>query len=487
MNIVSAILNHARTRPAAAALAENGCVLDYRELALAVTRTASHLRALGIGPGDRVGLCLKDTVEHIVTFLAVAYRGAAAISLDWRARPAEIAQIIDALGLKHLIATADARLPDGRDVILLDGSWRAAVALSDPIAETAADWQDPFTITASSGSTGRPKFVEFSHQQYFFLASGVLELLALSGSHRFLCTLPFCYASAPNRFIAHLLRGDCVVLYPSLFSAAEYIDVVQGLGATVGIVVPTTVRQLLDHFGDAPRLPGLAALFVTGAPLSPEEKLRASQILTPNFYDAFGTTEIGLLTVLRPSDIVARAGSVGQPHSLAEIQIVDDNDVPLPRNQIGWLRYRGPALSSPIITPDSSTQIHEFRGGWHYPGELAHLDNCCFLFLHGRGSDMINRGGAKFYPVEVENILHAHPGIIEAAVVGYRGDSSDDEVVAFVVARGEQRTGDLIGHCRMHLAAHKVPRRIQFVAALPKTASGKINKSALVDVLKSSG
>src|SRR5262249_24987068 len=139
------------------------------------------------------------------------------------------------------------------------------------VGDGAAEGSDTFTIAASSGSTGAPKFVAVSHLQYFFLASGVLEALALSGPHRFLCTLPLCYVSAPNRWVSHLLRGDCVVIYPNLFTAAEYVDLAQRVRATIGVLVPTIVRQLLANGGASPSLRKMI-LSSTGAPLSADEK-----------------------------------------------------------------------------------------------------------------------------------------------------------------------------------------------------------------------
>lgn len=485
MNLVSTILNHARTRPRAPALAELDRTIDYAALALAVARTARRLDALGVGSGDRLGLCLKDSADHIIVYLAAGFVGAAAVPIDWRARPEEIARITRALGLKRLIAETDTWLPPDSPAVPLDAAWRRSVAQAESLTQSPATWQNVFTIAVSSGSTGMPKFVATTHLQYFFVASGVLHALDLSGPHRFLCTLPLCYVSAPNRWVSHLLRGDCVVIHPSLFSAAEYIDIARRFEATVGVLVPTVVRQLLASAAKPPLLPAMAAVFTTGAPLSPEEKLQAGRVLTPNFYDAYGTTEIGLLSLLRPRDLATHNGSVGQPHALVDVQIVDAEDVPLPAGAAGRLRYRGPALGSPVPPLDGPAAPHGFRDGWHYPDEIAHLDEAGFLFLRGRSSDVIMRGGIKFYPAEVERVLQAHSDVVESAVLGHRQAGSDDDVIAFVVVRNKLRpAADLVAHCRARLTAHKIPRRIRFVAELPKTASGKVDKSALEKMIE---
>jgi acyl-coenzyme A synthetase/AMP-(fatty) acid ligase len=460
-------------------LVEGERTITYRELAGLVRRTAGHLAAIGARPGDRVGLCLKDTAAHVIAFMAVGWMGATAVPLDWRARQSENARFVRGLDLAYVLAEADARLtPDAR-VIPVDDDWHEAVARCSHPATGVGSWGDPLIITASSGSTGQPKYILISHLQYFFRASGILEALALTGRHRFLCTLPLCYSSAPDRCIAHFLRGDCVILYPSLFTPEEYIEITRRHAPTIGILVPTMVRQFLARSDRRLSLPGFAALFATGAPLHADEKRAAARLLTPHFYDAYGTAEIGLLTLLRPEDLAERADSVGQPHSLAQIETVGDDGLALPSGRAGRLRYRGPALGTPIASGDGLGIADGFGDGWHYPGEIAYLDDRCYLFLQGRESEVITRAGAKIHPAEVENALQQHPNVIEGAVVGRTTAVRDEEVIALVVLQEGREAEELLAHCRAHLSPHKVPRQIRVVAQLPRTPSGKIDKAAL--------
>jgi acyl-coenzyme A synthetase/AMP-(fatty) acid ligase len=476
MNVIGGVLHFGKTRQDAPALIEGDRTITYGELAELVRRTACHLAALGLRRGDRIGLCLKDTSDHVVALLAVAWMGGAAVPLDWRARPAENARFVAGLGLSSVLAEEDAWLADGCHVILLDAEWHHAVTRANVASELPNDWDDPFVISASSGSTGAPKFTLMTHLQYYFAVSGMFELMGLAGRHRFLCTLPLYYSGGRNSCIAHLLRGDCVVLYPSLFRPAEYLDVVNRQRITVAAIVPSMVRQLLGASGTEPLLPGLTALFSIGAPLHAEEKREAARQLTPNFCERYGTAETLAISVLRPQDFADRADSVGQPHSLAEIEIVDENDQPLPSAAVGRLRVRGPGLASPLPGQIAETN---FRNGWYYPGEIARLDGAGYIFLHGRTSDVIMRNGAKIYPAEVEGTLAEHPGVLEAAVLGHRGADNEEVVIAFVVPRGTLPVGELIAHCRMRLTPHKVPRHIHFVGQLPKNTAGKIDKIAL--------
>jgi long-chain acyl-CoA synthetase len=448
-----------------------------------LNRTAGHLAARGLRRGDRVGLCLKDTSSHVIGLLGAALMGAVPVPLDWRARPGENARFIDALGLACTLTEPDTQLSSGA-MIPLDDEWHRAVAGTEPADHWPAVWDDPFLISASSGSTGAPKFTLMTHHQYYFAIVGMFELMALAGRHRFLCTLPLYYSGGRNSCIAHLLRGDCVVLYPNLFGPAEYIEVVDRQRISVATVVPTGVRQLLAEGGNEPLFPNLATLFCTGAPLHAREKQLAARKLTAHFQERYGTAETLAISVLRPEDFAERPDSVGQPHSLAEVEVVDADDRPLPDGAAGLLRIRGPGMGSPLAGQSSQAN---FRGGWYYPGEIARLDSAGYIFLLGRTSDVIMRNGAKVYPAEIERILLEHPGVLEAAVLGHRGADNEEAIVALVVPRGRLAVGQLVAHCRARLTPHKVPRQFHLLSQLPRNTAGKLDKLALAASLDAPG
>jgi acyl-coenzyme A synthetase/AMP-(fatty) acid ligase len=480
-NVTAPVLHFGVTRRDAPALIDGATTLTYGELATLIRRTAAHLATLGLRPGDRVGLCLHDTAAHLVALLAVAHLGAVAAPLDWRAKPAENARFIAGLNLACLLVEPDTAPIGACPTLPLDAAWHAAVTAATPAPDYATSWQDPFLISTTSGSTGRPKFILMTHTQYYFAIAGMFELLGLSGRHRFLSTMPLYYSGGRNSCIAHLLRGDCVVLYPSLFTQAEYVQTVTSQLITVGGLVPSMVRQLLAAPGPEPLLPGLATLFCTGAPLHAEEKRQAARQLSPHFHERYGTAETLAISILRPADFATRADSVGQPHSLAEITIADEHDNPLPTGATGRLRYRGPGLGTPL---HGIAENPNFRGGFYYPGEIARLDEAGYIFLQGRTSDVIMRSGAKFYPAEIEAVLAEHPAVAESAVLGQPGPDADEIVIAFVVPRVDVATGTLLAHCRARLTPHKVPRQINIVAELPKNTAGKIDKIKLAATLQ---
>jgi acyl-coenzyme A synthetase/AMP-(fatty) acid ligase len=487
MNIVGIILQLAKRQPHAPALIEVAEEITYGELARLVRGTAQHLISLGVQPGDRVALCLKDSSHHIITMLAVAWMGGVAVPLDWRAKPAECARFIKDLGITCVLTEPGALPVEGAPSWVVDAHWHNAVAQAEVSATLLedgllTDGDRVFMISATSGSTGAPKFTRMTHLQYYFAITGMFEIMALSGRHRFLCTSPLYYSGGRNSCIAHLLRGDCVVLYPSLFSAGEYVELVRRHKITVAVLVPTVVRQLLATVPDKPLLPELAALFCSGAPLYPEEKRAALRYLSPHFQERYGTSETLAIAVLRPEHFADRMDSVGQPHALIAAEVVDEDDMPLPIGQSGRLRLRGPGMASPL--PEQAVPVN-FRNGWFYPGEIAYLDAEGFIFLQGRTSDVMIRSGAKIYPAEIEAVLTNHAAVAEAAVLGQRGADNEDMVMAFIVTRVPVPAGELLAHCRTHLTPHKIPRHIYLVEELPKNTAGKIDKIALTKTLQS--
>jgi len=477
MRVTAPILRHGKSCADAEAIIDGDRTITYCELTKLILLTVTHLADLGVSPRDRIGICMADSADHLIILLALAQLGAVAVPLDWRARGPENESLITAARITLVLVGPEAAPIKACPSVTVDAVWHSSVARANGVPEFAGDWHDPFIISATSGSSGAPKLTLMTHIQYFFAAAGLREVLGLAGRHRYFNTLPLYYASGRNCCLTHLLRGDCVVLYPSLFDAHEYVEAADRSRATVAALVPSMVRRLLANAGNRPLLPGITALFSTGAMLSADEKRQALRQLTPGFHERYGTAETLAIAVLRPEAIADRANSVGQPHSLGEVEVVDDDGRPLPPGAVGKLRYRSPGVASPLA---GTTSEQSFRDEWFYPGEMARLDELFYIFLEGRASEVIvQSGGVKIHPDEVERVLRECEGVVEAAVLGSDAAEDEQEVVAFLVAEREMTPGELIAQCRRRLTAHKVPARFHFVAALPTNTAGKIDKLQL--------
>jgi long-chain acyl-CoA synthetase len=478
MNLIEPILWHARKQPHVAAIIERERTITYGELADRVLRTAGHLVKLGIVRGDQVGLCLKDDSQHVVALLAVARLGAVTVQIDSRSRPAERARVVDAFPLRLALVTPESDRGVDCPKVVLDAAWHSAIAAADRTTNAVQDWHTPIAVLASSGTTGLPKFTIATHLEYYLHSASYLEVIP-PRRHRYLSTLPLYFAAGRVACISHLLRGDTLIFHPPLSSPEEFVESVFRHRVTVAFVGPPVLRQLLPMADNhRPLLPDIDLLICGGAPLFADEKREVAHKVTPKFCEMYGVAAMGPMTALRAEEMQGRLASVGRPFSLVDIEIVDDHDRPLHPGATGQLRCRGPGLTFPIANSSKAASA-DFRDGWCYPGELGTFDDLGYIFLQGRTSEVIFRGGAKIFPSEVEAVLQAHESVAESAVVGRTLSNNEQELVAYVVAKHPLTPGELLAHCRTRLNALKVPREIYLVAELPRNSSGKVDTRAL--------
>jgi acyl-CoA synthetase (AMP-forming)/AMP-acid ligase II len=478
VNLAEAITQHARVQPDAAALVDDERTIRYRDLDHLIRQGAAQLRALGIGVGDAVAICLGDDADHVIAFLSAARLGAVSIPIDWRAPPAERARIGTALGAKlALVETGAPKLGDVPS-LAVDRQWYDEAERQNGAQAFPAGVDMPLMIGLTSGTTGAVKGMLVTHRQMHARTLPFDAILA-PGPHRYLSASPLAFSAGRGYCLTHLIRGHTVMLHPPLFAADEYVESVNRAGATVGFVVPTILRALLAlPDANGPLMPGLQALICAGAPTHPEEKRAAIRRLTQHFHEIFGTVGTGPITVLGPRDIADHADSAGRPHTTWELEIVDESDRALATGAAGRLRVRGPGAAM-RLEAGSAAAGEAVRDGWYYTGDIAALDAAGYLHLKGRASDMILRGGSNIYPDEVEAVLAGHAAVADVAVVGRPSPQLGEEVVAVVVVRAAVTSDELIAHCRRRLSAYKLPAEILFVSELPRTSFGKPDRKRL--------
>ncbi|MCP5367601.1 MAG: AMP-binding protein [Hyphomicrobiales bacterium] len=477
MNLAAMLAGHARRRPSHPAIIDRGLVLTFGELDPLVRRTAAHLRALGAGPGDVVGVWLDDRAGHLVALQAVPFLGAVLLPLDPR-WTAEEAGRVAAFFAARLVLAEPGRNLDGIACVAVDDAWDAAVAAATPLDRAAPGGDAPVVLSLSSGTTGRPKGPMLSHAQ--FISRFVIQwaTLGFCQQDRYLSATPLYFGAGRGFVMGYLFAGATVILFPPPYEPADLVRAVQAHGATTLLLVPTLLRRLLAMAGGGGRLlGGLRVLLSTGATLHAEERHAVMDRLAANFINYYGSTEGGGVSVLLPGHGAEADGSVGQPVFATDVQVVGGDERPLPAGETGRIRYRGPAVAGAFHN-DPEASAAAFRDGWYYPGDLGRLDGDGFLYLTGRAKDVIIRGGVNVYPDEVEQILLAHPAVRDAAVVAWPSPDLGEEVAAFVVAPGAT-AADLAAHCRAHLAPYKVPREIFAVDDLPRTTMDKVAKDQL--------
>jgi len=478
LNLAECISRHAEDQPDRVALVDGGRSLTYRELNRLIRQGAAHLRSIGVNPGDHVAICLKDTADHVIAFLSLARLGAAAVPIDWRALPAERARVARGFGAKLALLEPNTGTIADVPSIAVDAGWHAAATQQTGDQAFPTDANAPLMIGLTSGTTGEVKGTLVTHRQ-MHARTIPFDAILSDGPHRYLSASPLAFSAGRGYCLTFLIKGHTVILHPPLFAADEYVETVNRSAATVGFVVPTILRELLKLPAEAgPLLPSIQALICAGAPTHPEEKRAALRQITQGLHEIYGTVATGPISVLRPADMSAHAASAGRPHPVWKIEIVDEAERALPIGAEGRLRVRGPGLASGL--EGAAAGVSEaFHGGWYFTGEIAALDDAGFLYLRGRVSDVILRGGSNVYPDEIEAVLAEHPAVAAAGVVGQPSPDLGEEVVAFAVARAAVEPGELIAHCRRRLSAYKVPAEIVLVAELPKTGFGKLDRKRL--------
>jgi acyl-CoA synthetase (AMP-forming)/AMP-acid ligase II len=434
-----------------------------------VVDAAGWLAARGLRPGDVAGLWLKDTPLHLALIYGCARAGIVMLPLDWKWTPAEAERVARHFGARIVVTDPGAPLLDVPTVAVETLPRAAAAAFG-------AEADDLLLLSLSSGTTGRPKGPAVSHRQFFRRFMTHWLHLGFTDADRFLCATPLYFGGGRTFAMSMLFTGATVVLASP---AADLAPLVERERITCLFLVPTQLRRLmtLDDAALAP-LRDLRLLFSSGAPLTVAERHEIAGRLCPRFHEYYASTEGGGVSLLTPADLARRPDSVGRPVFGVEVEVVDDEDRPLPADAVGRIRYRGPGVATGYhLDPEAS--VERFRDGWFYPGDLAAIDADGFVCLRGRREDVIIRGGINLYPTEIEAVLTAHPAVLEAAIVPRASATLGEEVAAFVVPRAAVNAEALMAWCAERLAPYKRPAVITLLAELPRNSAGKVLKARL--------
>jgi 2,3-dihydroxybenzoate-AMP ligase len=500
---------------AATAIVAGGDRWSYEELNERAARLARGLRTLGIEPRDRVLVQLPNVVEFFEVLFALLRLGAVPVIVPPAYRRSEVtgfcrvtnavAHVIPARhagfdfrelardvregasGLRHVIVVGEAgpftALDDVRSATADGDDGRAGDHRDGGLT---ADPGNVALLHLSGGTTATPKLIPRTHDDYLYGARAGAGICGFTATSVYLCSLPVGHQfplSAPGA-LGTFLAGGRVVLAPNPAPDAAF-PLIERERVTVASLVPPMADLWLRAAGNtACDLSSLELLQVGGAKLNPDSARAVRPVLGCQVQQVFGMTE-GLLNFTRlddPDEIVCT--TQGRPLSPAdEIRVVDDAGDDVPRGEAGHLLVRGPnTIRGYYEAPEHNARAFT-ADGFFRTGDIVRLTPTGHLVVVGRSKDQINRGGEKIAAEEVENHLLAHPGVAETAVVAMPDAFLGERVCAYVVP-GDPRPGpaELTAFVRARgLAAHKVPDRIEFIDALPRTPVGKISKQRLRD------
>ena len=465
----------------------NDLPVSYGELDRHAARVAFHLRARGLGEGDRVAICMANGLEFVAAWFGAVYAGCATLPLPATSTAAEIAFRLEHAGCGALLTDAE------RSAVARDSASRStssALLLDVQEAIDAAQGEAaPCDLPAgafamllyTSGTTGAPKCACISHGSlHAHTAALVDDVLGLGETDRVLGTLPLTHSYGIRTTLLVPFYAGARTVFTPKFSPRRTLELCNAQGVTWLPGVPTMFIAWANH-DTTPAPASLRWCMSAGAPLSEEVRRRAEARLGAPVRQAYGLTEANLTAINAPPD-EAIAGSSGKPVRGVQVHIEQENGAAAPEGAHGEVLVRGPNVMAGYLD-DKMATAHVMRGGWLHTGDIGFIDKEGRLTIVDRSKDLILRGGASIYPSEVESVLSDHRCVREAAVVGRADDYYGEEVVAIVVPKGHVAAADLDAWVRERLAPYKAPRHYAFVDELPRSGSGKLLKRRLRDQL----
>ncbi|MFJ4616755.1 acyl-CoA synthetase [Streptomyces sp. NPDC088812] len=480
----------ARRTPARVAVEYRDRTWTYEELDEAVSRAAAALLALGLAPGDRVGAYGHNSDAYLVAFLACARAGLVHVPVNQNLTGDDLAYIVGQSGSALVLTDPDLadRLPDGVRTLPLrdsDDSLLSRLAGAPPYDGPEPRGEDLVQLLYTSGTTALPKGAMMTHRALVHEYLSAITALDLSAGDRPAHSLPLYHSAQMHVFLLPYLAVGATNIVLDAPDGDRLFDLIEA-GRVDSLFAPPTVWISLANRPDfATRdLDGLRKAYY-GASIMPVPVLERLRERLPElaFYNCFGQSEIGpLATVLAPDEHQGRMDSCGRTVLFVDARVVDDDGEDVPDGTPGEIVYRSPQLCEGYWDKPEET-ADAFRDGWFRSGDLAVRDADGYFTVVDRVKDVINSGGVLVASRQVEDALYTHEAVAEAAVVGLPDEKWIEAVTAVVVPRGEVTEDDLIAHARAKLPAFKAPKRVLFVDALPRNASGKILKRELRDRL----
>jgi long-chain acyl-CoA synthetase len=503
-NLATILTETTLAAPGAPVCRIGGTATSYRELDDLSGRAAAGLREAGLVPGQVVALQLPNIPQFLIAYFGALKAGlvvlplnpllmapeleyhlgdsAAALLIGFQGLHAEAAKACETTGVPLYLVSADAGpLPGGTRPV---SELISTAPLDEPGGDVAARGPDDTAVLVyTSGTTGKPKGAELTHFQLYMNCTVAGGLFGVRGDDVVLAVLPFFHVFGLSSVINVFIRyGGCLSILPR-FAPAAVLDALEADRCTVIGGVPTMLHALAQQDITGRDLSALRVAVSGGASLPADIMRTFEDKYGIEVLEGYGMTETASsCSFNRPGD--RKVLSIGKPLWGVRMRVTDSSGQLLPpgREHVGEILIRGHNVMRGYLGRPEAT-AETLRGGWLHSGDLGYVDEDGFYFIVDRAKDLVIRGGYNVYPREIEEVLYAHPAILEAAVIGKPDERLGEEVVAVVALRegASVSAGDIIAYTRERLAAYKYPREIRFMTELPKGPSGKILKSALRD------
>ncbi len=487
---------HAARTPDRPALIQDDRQLSWAAFHEARNRLAHALTGLGVRSGEHVVVYAANSIEYLLASAAARAAGVVAIPMNHRLTAEEVRYILDD-SEAAVVFVGDSFVPMVEQVraaargvhhwILIGEERRLwARSLADLLAEgrpvpPAAAGGGSMVYTA--GTTGKPKGALRRVIDPASVMDRLRELDLADPSHVHLVAGPL-YHSAPGGFALYAHFFGCPVVVMPRFDPEAALRAIARFRCTSTFMAPTLLKRIVDLPSEVRArydVSSMRAIVMAAAPCPMRVKEDIVRYFGPVLYEFYGSTELGINTILRPEDVLRKPGSCGRVCSGMDVAILDEGGQPAPVGQPGELYVRRHAgmFDEYWRKPEATEQMR--RGDWYSVGDVAYLDEEGFVYICDRKRDMIISGGVNIYPAEIEDVLHRHPKIRDVAVFGVPDDEWGERVHAAVQVRpGDALTADeIVSFARQHLAGYKVPRQVSFEDDFPRDSAGKLVKRLL--------
>ena len=473
-----------------------GSTLSYADFANRIERAAAVLARLDVRRGDAVAFLGLNHPLSLVLLFACARLGAMLMPLNWRLAPPEHAWMLtdcppralfveepfiehasafpSTLGATRLIALG--ATPAGW--LHWDELWAAAPAR----APRAGDEDSPLLLCYTSGTTGVPKGVVLTQRAIFCNAVNSAHLHDLTSADRVLTTLPLFHVGGLNIQTTPAFHVGASVVLHAKFDPLATLDAIERERITLVLLVPAQLTVMMETLRWSEADLSSLRMIVTGSTIVPEALVRKVGARGMPVVQVYGSTETApIASYVRAPDWERKAGSAGLPALHCELRIIDDEGRDLPPGADGEILVRGASVMNGYWNAPEET-LKVLEDGWYRTGDIGHLDDEGYLYVMSRKTELIISGGENIYPAELENILLQNASIQEACVVGSPDERWGEVVAAVVVLKpGAQLSkADVMALFQGRLARYKHPREVHFVASLPRTALGKVQRNQVL-------
>ncbi|MEW6146044.1 MAG: class I adenylate-forming enzyme family protein [Thermodesulfobacteriota bacterium] len=473
------------------AVIEDGVSVTYGDLARISRGFASFLSSRGIKKGDRVAIFLPNSIEFVTAVFGASLAGAVSVPVNSTFKTEEVAFYLEHSGAR-LIVTSDelehtasgASSGKGVKVVSIKGEgagWKFHGQLAGKDFDAlAAGPEDEAVYLYSTGSTGKPKRVARTHYNLSALADNHTQTVGWTCEDRILFAVPISHTYAFGNFISAVKSGATVVVSRE-FNRNRVLDLLERERITVFPAVPVMLDVLSKtHLAEPGDFTSLKLVISAGAPLQERTFFKFHERFSVYPRQLYGSTETGVISInlCGEDEIETRRSSVGRPVKNVIVKVFGEDGFEVAAGMTGEIAVKSPSMTTGYYgLPEETARV--FRDGYYFTGDLGFIDEAGYIYIKGRKKFLINVGGFKVDPEEVESLLSRHPDVVEAAVLGITDNLGNERVKAVIVARRPMDVKDVLDFLKDRIAGYKLPALVEFRPELPRSPAGKILRERL--------